>query len=192
MNQSQSSPMPTDAEIIARVLGGDLHAYGALVDRYERAVLAAALSVLRDRHAAEDVTQDVLTQGYLQLASLRDGSRFGFWLLRIARREAWRSRRKRVQSKEAIDASIENSSGVNRNGPLLDDAKEQLLADVQCLPEHERLMISLRYFADHSVQEIATITGRPVGTVTKQLSRAIERLRARMGTSELRVTEVQI
>lgn len=192
MDKQEPSPIPTDAEIIARVLGGDLHAYGALVDRYERAVFAAALSVVRDRHAAEDVTQDVLTRGYLQLGTLRDGSRFGFWLLRIARREAWHSRRNRVKAKETIEASIQNKSGASRDGRLLDDAKEQLLADVQCLPEHERLMISLRYFAGHTVQEIATMTGRPVGTVTKQLSRTVKRLRARMGAAELRAMEVPI
>jgi DNA-directed RNA polymerase specialized sigma24 family protein len=38
----------------------------------------------------------------------------------------------------------------------------------------------LRYFDGHSVQAVAQITGRPLGTVTKQLSRAHARLRARL------------
>ena len=48
---------------------------------------------------------------------------------------------------------------------------------VAALPEHQRLVVALRYFDGHSVAEVAALAGRPVGTVTKQLSRALERLK---------------
>jgi RNA polymerase sigma-70 factor (ECF subfamily) len=48
---------------------------------------------------------------------------------------------------------------------------------VTSLPEHERIVIMLRYFENHEVAAVAAILGRPVGTVTKQLSRALGRLR---------------
>jgi len=44
------------------------------------------------------------------------------------------------------------------------------------LPKHERAVVMLRYFEGHSVKVIGTMTGRPVGTVTMQLSRARARL----------------
>ena len=53
-----------------------------------------------------------------------------------------------------------------------------LLRLVSRLPDRERVLVGLRYFDGHSMAEIAEIAGRPVGTVTKQLSRAIARLRA--------------
>ena len=65
---------------------------------------------------------------------------------------------------------------------LMDEQKQWLLNRVRQLPKHERLIVSLRYFDGHGVQEIAQITGRPVGTVTKQLSRALERLRRDLQT----------
>ena len=55
---------------------------------------------------------------------------------------------------------------------------EHLLTLVGRLPDHERVLVGLRFFDGHSLAEVATITGRPLGTVTKQLSRAIARLRA--------------
>ena len=64
---------------------------------------------------------------------------------------------------------------------VLDDEATLLLDRIRRLPAHERLVITLRYFEGHDVQHIAQITGRPVGTVTKQLSRALERLRADPG-----------
>jgi RNA polymerase sigma-70 factor (ECF subfamily) len=174
---NRESPMVPDGEIVDRVRRGDAQAYGTLVQRYEQAVFAAVLLLIKDRHAAEDVTQDVFTQGYLKLRSLRDHSRFPYWLMKIARREAGRvlKQKHRVRALP-INCPVE-SKRVSGDGRLLDEDKEHLLRCVQKLPVHERLTISLRYFGGHSVQQIAEMTGRPVGTVTKRLSRAIERLR---------------
>ena len=44
------------------------------------------------------------------------------------------------------------------------------------LPDQEHEVISLRYLNGYSVRQIAAETNRPLGTVTKQLSRAIHRL----------------
>ncbi len=57
---------------------------------------------------------------------------------------------------------------------------KRLLSAVARLPRHERLVVSMRYFDGCPVAEVALALGRPVGTVTKQLSRAIERLRKRL------------
>ena len=55
----------------------------------------------------------------------------------------------------------------------------ELLEAVAALPEHERLVVALRYLDGRTMVQIAAALGRPVGTVTKQLSRAIERLRVK-------------
>src|SRR6476661_2928486 len=78
----------TDADLVDRVRRGDVQAYGQLVARYERVVLAAVLPVVRDVHAAQDIVQDVFVNGYLKLPGLRAPSRFGGWLLKAAGREA--------------------------------------------------------------------------------------------------------
>src|SRR4029453_10402125 len=86
-NQSQANEL-SDAQVVERVRRGEVQAYGTLVERYERAVLAAVLPIVRDGHAAQDVVQDVFVLCYTRLNSLRDGSRFGPWLLKTAGREA--------------------------------------------------------------------------------------------------------
>ena len=143
--------MVPDAELVDRARSGDLQAYGTLVDRYQRAVLAAVLPLVGNRHAAEDAAQDVLAQGYFKLAHLRDGARFGAWLLRIARREAVRlSKTLRRTRAVPIDSAIEPAPA-GSNGRLLDEDKEHLLWHVHRLPLHEQLAVSLRYFDGHSV-----------------------------------------
>src|SRR5688500_5346681 len=172
--------LATDAEIVERVRRGDVQAYGTLVERYERAVLAAVLPVMRDLHTAQDVMQDVFVRCYTRLGSLRDGSCFGGWLLKAAAREAVHAARRRRRMR--IERSGQADIGAAEADVLLDDERERLLRCVRSLPAHERVAVSLRYFEGLGVHEIARVTGRAVGTVTKQLSRALERLRGQLNT----------
>lgn len=165
--------MQSDAELIELVKTGQVEAYAELVVRYERSVRAAALHTVRERHLADDVTQDVFVAAYRGLHSLRDGSKFGPWLLRIAKNQAARAVRSRCRAPALVG---EVDSTVVDESPL-SDLSTTLLELVAQLPEYERVIVELKNFQGHSVREIAEITGRPVGTVTKQLSRAYERLR---------------
>ena len=182
--------LTTDAELVHRVRRGDVEAYGTLVTRYERPVLAAVLAVLRDVHAAQDVVQEVFVQCYLKLAGLRDGARFGGWLLKVAGREAVHAARRGVRTRMRIEPSGLSDDNVPAArataDPLLDDERQRLLDAVRRLPAHERVAVSLRYFEGRGVNEIAQITGRPVGTVTKQLTRAIDRLRSDLVPAAMR------
>ena len=105
---------------------------------------------------------------------MNNGSAFGPWLMQIARRKAIDMRRKRKNDQPLEDY---HQRAVGGNGKMVDD-KQQLLSAVMKLPESERLVVMLRFFDRHSVNEVAQVTGRSVGTVTKQLSRSYEHLRS--------------
>lgn len=171
------NPVLTDAELVKAVLAGNQAAYGDLIRRYERSVRAAALAVLGDFHAAEDATQETFVVAYQKLDALMRPAAFGAWVLRIARRQALRAARKR-RATETLDPDVAVNAAHNGR---LDEESEGLLAAVAALPKHERRVVMLHYFDGHSVADIAAMCGRPVGTVTKQLSRARERLRCRLG-----------
>lgn len=173
--------MKSDAEIVRLVLQGDRESFAVLVARHEKAAWATAWRVLRDEHAASDVAQDAFLQAFHRLHDLREPELFGVWLLRIARREAIKvaraSSRNRVKS---IEDESEAPSDERGTGSGLSSDSEQILAALARLPEHERLVVSLHYLEGQSVIEIGAALGRPVGTVTKQLSRAIARLRGKL------------
>lgn len=184
----------TDAEIVERVQRGDVQAYGALVDRYERTLLAAVLPVIRDAHAARDVVQDVFVLCFVKLRSLRDGSRFGGWLLKAGGREAVRAARRRRRVTLQLTQPLDEEPAVPPGTAWSlydDDERARLLDCVRRLPAHERIAISLRYFEGRGVHEIARIVGRPVGTVTKQLSRAVERLRGELQPTRTTTTNIE-
>jgi RNA polymerase sigma-70 factor (ECF subfamily) len=159
----------SDASLVAATLTGERRAFSELICRYERAARATCVATIRDQHLASDAAQEAFVSAFKNLKRLRDPSRFGPWLLTICRHEA-----ARLAKKQHPDMPLPIALPAN-DRPTPDHS--DLLAAVAALPEQERAVVTLRYFGGHDVSEIAAILDRPVGTVTKQLSRAYERLR---------------
>ena len=165
--------MRTTQELVSAAQQGEKAAFAELVRLYERAAVISAYSVLGDFHAAQDATQDAFVTAYQKLAQLRDGSAFGPWLLTTVRRQAISMRQKHVLGRSSPELLDETAAQTNEWA----ERHQEVFGSLARLPEHERIVVVLRYVDGHSVQEIAAATGRPLGTVTKQLSRAVERLR---------------
>lgn len=175
--------MQSDAELVNAVLNGEKGAFAVLVKRYEHPVRAAALDVLGDYHSATDVSQDAFVKAYEELAGLRKLEAFGPWLMKITRRCALDSVRRKPKE-TLLEIRLRRTATIENPDGQLDEEKQRLLAAVVKLPRTEKQVVMLRYFADHSVKDVAEIVGRSVGTVTKQLSRAHKRLRNILERSE--------
>ncbi len=166
----------SDSELVRRVKGGDLNAFSALCRRYEKAALALALRCTNDIQWAEDVVQESLLLAYRRIDSLNEFSKFGAWLTTIVRRQAVDA----VRSKKVAVGSLPADGGFELHTVPHSEAwveHEALLTLIDRLSENDQLLIGLRYFDQHPVSMIAAMTNQPVGTVTKQLSRAVDRLR---------------
>lgn len=166
--------LESDARLVAAVLGGDRAPFGELVRRHERAVRAVAFAVLADYHAAQDVAQEAFLRAFQNLDTLEDAAAFGGWVRSIARRRALSGIRRPVKV-ASLDAA--GDVACERPAPPDADLSRSLVEAVASLPENEQAVVMLYYFDEHGVRSIAEILGRPVGTVTMQLSRARERLR---------------
>lgn len=166
----------TDAELVSRARRGDQSALELLVRRHKNAVLTVAYRIVGQRDAAEDVAQESLLRACRQLGRFRGEAAFTTWLYRITvntAREHLRSEKRRVVRwekqavREAANAPVgEPDVG---DGPLV-----KLLAE---LPESQRVAMALFYLKELSLQDIAKLSGAPVGTVKAWLSRGRERLR---------------
>jgi RNA polymerase sigma-70 factor, ECF subfamily len=166
--------LQTDAELVRAVLAGEKHTFAEFVRRYERPVRAVALEVLGDYHLAADVSQDTFVKAYQQLGKLRKQESFGPWLLKIAHRYALESANRKIQTNRL---EIKNFVASETPDGQLDEEKRIVLSAVAKLPKPEKQVVMLHYFGQNDVGDVAIMLGRPVGTVTKQLSRARIRLR---------------
>ena len=174
-----------DAELVELAKGGDVRAYGELVDRYREISFRTAYLIARNSADAEDATQDAFVKAYYALDRFRTADPFRPWILRIVSNEA-RNRRRSAGRRTALAlrAAGEAPSGDAAPSPegevLAAEQREGLLAAVNRLREDDRLVIGCRYFLELSEEETATTLGLPRGTVKSRLSRALDRLRERV------------
>ncbi|MCA9192044.1 MAG: RNA polymerase sigma factor [Planctomycetales bacterium] len=165
--------MDSDEVLVIRSQRGDTSAFESLVARYERSVLSVARSVVADAHVAEECTQEAFVSAWSAIAGLRKPSSFGAWLMLIAKRTAIgiansEKRHSFVQRRGEIELL-----GQNVASPQVAELFEML----ERLADEERLLLTMHYFDGHSARDISTMTGRPVGSVTKMMSRAYQKLR---------------
>ena len=174
--------MQTDSELIKTVLDGQKEAFAELIRRYERPVRAVAINVLGDNHTVQDAVQDAFVGAYLNLCDLRKSGSFGPWLMKIAHRQALGCASRGPKEVSLSNISYEAEADCRRT---LDGDDRELLDAVLTLPDAEKQVVMLRYFAGRSVSDVAASLGRSIGTVTKQLSRAHKRLRKILKESKL-------
>jgi RNA polymerase sigma-70 factor (ECF subfamily) len=183
-----------DRAIVDAVLAGDRDAYRVLVERESTAVVRACHRVLGDLHEAEDAAQEAFVTAFRSLASWRGDGPFGAWLTRIAIRIALRQvgQRRSVRwldpsasRQEGDPASAVSEAEAFAASPRTDPAmlavraerEAALRAAVSTLPEPYRETVTLRFFGELTLDEIARQTDRPLPTVKTHLRRGLQRLR---------------
>jgi RNA polymerase sigma-70 factor (ECF subfamily) len=176
----------SDRDVIRAVRGGDRDAFGQIVTRYQRRLFALMCVILRDRTAAEEVTQDALVRAYTRLDRYDEGQPFYPWLATIAVRLAQNRLRgdARTLRREGtpLDATAEPAAGSSPLGALMaHERKARLRRAVTALSSGERTAVMLYYRDELTVREIARALGVTSGTIKTLLFRARRRLRDRLG-----------
>ena len=172
------------ADIVQRVRAGDVDAFGQIVKGYERRVFALAVMILRNREAADDVTQDAFVRAFERL-DLYDVRRpFYPWLATITMRLSrnWLARHSPGARRET-PIQPESSPYASAAPAALDvlvaeDEGRHLWRLVERLPLGERTAVVLHYRQELSVSEVASAIGVTAGTVKTLLFRARQHLRA--------------
>ena len=171
---ADSRPSGTVSWAAARA--GSNVAFTALVREHQRMVYSLGLRMLRNRAAAEDLTQDVFMQLHQQIGTLESPTHALHWLRRVAAHRAIDQLR-RLPPASSDDDVLTLADESDVADPLL---AARLRAMVAELPAHARAVVILRFQEDLDPSEIARTLDMSINTVKSHLRRALEVLRERL------------
>jgi RNA polymerase sigma-70 factor, ECF subfamily len=170
----------SDAELLFRAQDGNAEAFGELYERHAQSVFRFLYSHLSNRLDAEDLTGEVFLRAWRSLPKFREqGVPFVAYLLRVARNALidFYRRTRNVQEDDIEETVIPDHSA----GPAdLVNARlesQTLRNTMQQLHEEYRLVLTLRFISELSVEEAAAVMGKSDGAVRVLQHRALAALR---------------
>lgn len=172
---------PTDALLAARLAAGDDHALAEVFDHLAPTVYGAALRVLGEGTAAQDVVQDVFVELWRNPGRYDPSAgTLGTYLIVLARHRAVDLIRSELRRLARQERHYRMTTDPPQRTPSEEvaaaDTAHAVRAAVQLLPDSQRQVIELAYFQGLSYREVALATGLPEGTAKSRLRLALAKL----------------
>ena len=165
-----------EAELIARVLAGDMIAARQLYDAHVGAVHRLALRMTADEQLARDAAQDAFVRVFRGLREFRRDAALSTWIHQIAVSCTLNAIRGRKRQRDRF-TDMEAADHVPTRRESEPDLREQLYAAIDALPEIYRSVFVLHEIEGHNHEDIGNLLGIPQGTSKARLHEARARLR---------------
>jgi len=175
-----------EAFLVLRAQTGDRGALDALLASVQEPLYRYVLSLVGERHLAEDALQETFVRVYRKLGWLREPGLFRPWAFRIATRESFRQlKRERRWAEQVRD---EDALGAVAAPPPREEFAPELSArlreTVAGLSPASRAVVVLYYLHEMSLEETAAVLGVPLGTVKSRLAYGLGALRRQLKRGE--------
>jgi RNA polymerase sigma-70 factor, ECF subfamily len=181
-----------DTALLAAIAAGDRRALRKLYTAYHERLFRFLMRVTHDAELAEEILNDTLWVVWRSAANFRAESRVSTWITGIAYRRALKALASLKRHRQLHGTSLDSPEG-NVDGEAsvasfaqaieTEDWIESALDSLS--PEH-RLTVELAYFVGESCEDIAQITGCPVGTVKTRLHHARIRMHRHLASTTVK------
>jgi len=170
-----------DNYYIQKIKNGDVGAYAYLVDRHKKMAFNIAMQLIGNREDAEELTQDAFLKAYQALDSYKGESKFSTWLYRIIYNAAISKMRKKKLDQVSIDDDYNASVNVKTTQSALqsltnEEQRFYINKALEKMNGDEKLIVSLFYLNENSVDEVSEVTGLSVANVKVKLHRSRKKL----------------
>ena len=170
-----------DSDLVSKSLHGDMKAFGVLIDRYKQMVFTLACRILRNKEEAEEIAQDTFLKAHKALETFKGEAKFSTWLYKIAYYQSLDQlkKKKRYIASVSLDqyrpTDIKVMSGVLEEMELQDRALIVKRA-IDKLNEEDAAIVTLFYFEELSIREIAEIVSLSSEVIKVRLFRSRKQL----------------
>ena len=181
-----------EPELIQKLKSGDNESFRIVVERYQKMVLNCSYKFVRNKEAAEDLTQDVFLEMLDSIKSFRGDSKLSTWIYRIAVTKSINylksaKRKKRfalVISLFGEDEVEKRIAAPEHSGPekeLENQDRSKILAwAIEKLPVNQKIAFTLSKYQEMSYEEISSVLNTSVPSVESLIHRAKKNLQARL------------
>jgi RNA polymerase sigma-70 factor, ECF subfamily len=174
----------SDPILVRRAKDGDKLAMEALCARHAPRVERIALHVLRDPEDARDAAQDALAKLCTRIGQFRGQSQFTTWLHRLTVNTCKDVAQARFQARRRTEPLLEDTRVAADHDPEVElaasETRRELRSRLAELPASQARVVALKDAFDLPFEEIAEVTGLPVGTAKCYAHRGRNGLRARL------------
>ena len=172
-----------DVALLKRVVAREEDAVAELYDRHSRLLYGLILRILRDRHEAEDVLQEVFVAVWRRAATYDAsmGSPVG-WLVGVARNRAIDHLRARSASERVLESVLgpEEVTDNPESAASRSEDQQSVRQALRQLPAEQRELIEHAYFLGLTQSELAARFGLPLGTVKTRIRTGMLTLRTQL------------
>jgi RNA polymerase sigma-70 factor (ECF subfamily) len=159
---------------------GEPEAWDILFKRYQLPLYVYVFELVHDEQTSLDVVQETFIAAVRHIGGLRDDAKFGSWLFGIAHQKCvqrWRKQsREEMLREELAEAPFESESAPDEL-LIRREQEDEFMKLLNQLPLPQRSVLLLHFIEEFSLEEIAGITGAPLGTVKSRMHQAKRGLR---------------
>lgn len=178
--------MIDDKTAVTMIRNGNTDAYSILVERYSTPLYRAALAIIHDPHAAEDVLQDTLISGYIKLNTLNEPEKFYPWIMRTLKNRSFNylSRARTAEPEDSAEymEAIADQAETPEEAVISGDAASKVEEAISRLPDSLSETARLFFLCGLKQSQIAAHLHIPVGTVKRRIHDAKQKLKKELYT----------
>jgi RNA polymerase sigma-70 factor (ECF subfamily) len=170
-----------DKHIIKQIQKGDVALFASLIDKYKHMVFTLSMQIVKNEADAEEVAQDAFFKAYKNISHFEGRSSFSTWIYRIAYHEAI----SKIRKKQVKETSYDQENNTPKHNNLIEHEHQDLEKDdrsrflklaLSKMKGEEATILTLFYYEDKKVDEIAKITGLTSSNVKVKLHRGRQNL----------------
>ena len=159
----------SDEKLVSEACHGHKNAYASLIDNYYKQIFLVCLGFVGNIHDAEDIAQETILKGFMEISGLRKSTHFGPWITKIARNLSVNFIRRKQRGRQIIEVTTKQPGKEQYPNENL----QRAIAD---LPMEIRLPLVMYYFDSQSVNKVAENLDMSTSAVYSKLREAIKEL----------------
>ncbi|WP_298222545.1 RNA polymerase sigma factor [Flavobacterium sp.] len=170
-----------DKHHIHQIIEGNTNAFAVLVNQYKDLVFTLSYKMLKNKEEAEEVSQDTFVKVFNSLRKFKGESKFSTWIYKITYNTCIDRLKKSKKDSQVVYIEDFNQHQIKTIEVVLDaiDEKERnqkIQECIQLLPSEDAFLLTLYYFDDQSIEDIAKVIGCNSNNVKIKLFRSRKKI----------------